>query len=182
MTAIAFTPLAKDDLELVREWRTRPDIARWMNTPGPMSAEAQRAWFERGRDDDSSEHYMVRVDSEPVGVINLADIDRRHRRASVGYYLGRPERVPIGALVMAYLLNDAFAREDLTLRKLTGEVLAANTRVLRMHEMLGYRRVGTLRDHVRKEDGWHDVVAWEILREDWLAQTRRFGRYVAPFR
>jgi UDP-4-amino-4,6-dideoxy-N-acetyl-beta-L-altrosamine N-acetyltransferase len=178
---VAFTPLAEPDLELVREWRTRPDIARWMNTPGPDSAAAQRAWFERRREDDTSEHWMVRVDGEPVGVINLAEIDRTHARASVGYYLGRPERVPIGALVMAYLLNHAFAREDLRLRKLTGEVLAGNERVLKMHEMLGYRRVGVFRDHIRKDDGWHDVVAWEMLREDWLAQARRFGRYVAPF-
>jgi UDP-4-amino-4,6-dideoxy-N-acetyl-beta-L-altrosamine N-acetyltransferase len=178
---VAFTPLAEPDLELVRQWRTRPDIARWMNTPGPPSAEAQRAWFERGRDDDTSEHWMVRVDGEPVGVINLAEIDRTHGRASVGYYLGRPERVPIGALVMAYLLNHAFAREDLQLRKLTGEVLGGNERVLQLHEMLGYRRVGVFRDHIRKDDGWHDVVAWEMLREDWLAQARRFARYVAPF-
>ena len=181
MTAISFTRLAEADLELVREWRTRPDIARWMNTPGPPSAEAQRAWFERTRDDDSAEHWMVRVDAEPVGVINLAEIDRAHRRASVGYYLGRPERVPIGALVMAYLLNEAFAREDPELRKVTGEVLGDNERVLKMHEMLGYRRVGVFRDHIRKEDGWHDVVLFELLREDWLAQAKRFGRYVAPF-
>jgi UDP-4-amino-4,6-dideoxy-N-acetyl-beta-L-altrosamine N-acetyltransferase len=181
VTAISFTALAEDDLELVREWRTREDIARRMNTPGPESAEAQRAWFERRREDDASEHWMVRVDGEPVGVVNLAEIDRRHGRASVGYYLGRPERAPIGALVMAYLLNDAFAREDLGLRKLSGEVLGDNERVLRVHEMLGYRRVGTLRDHIRKNDGWHDVVLWEMLREDWLAQAKRFGRYVAQF-
>lgn len=178
---VAFTPLAEPDLELVREWRTRPDIARWMNTPGPPSAAAQRAWFSARKDDDTSEHWMVRVDEVPVGVINLAEIDRAHRRASVGYYLGRPELVPIGALVMAYLLNHAFAREDLELRKLTGEVLGENDRVLKMHEMLGYRRVGVLRDHIHKDDGWHDVVLWELLREDWVAQERRFGRYVAPF-
>jgi UDP-4-amino-4,6-dideoxy-N-acetyl-beta-L-altrosamine N-acetyltransferase len=166
----------------VREWRTRPDIARWMNTPGPASAEAQRAWFARRQDDDTSEHWMVRVDGEPVGVINLAEIDRDNRRASVGYYLGRPERVPLGGLVMAYLLNDAFAREDLNLRKITGEVLGGNERVLKLHEMLGYRRVGVYRDHVGKDDGWHDVVLWELLREDWLSQARRFGRYVAAFR
>jgi UDP-4-amino-4,6-dideoxy-N-acetyl-beta-L-altrosamine N-acetyltransferase len=181
MTAIAFTRLGYDDLELVRAWRIRPDIARWMNTPGPASAEDQLAWFERRRDDETSEHWVVRADGEPVGVINLADIDRRHGRASVGYYLGRGERLPVGAYVMAYLLNHAFAREDLALRKLTGEVLAGNERVLRLHELLGYRRVGTFRDHIHKDDGWHDVVAWEILREDWLAQERRFGRYLAPF-
>jgi UDP-4-amino-4,6-dideoxy-N-acetyl-beta-L-altrosamine N-acetyltransferase len=61
-------------------------------------------------------------------------------------------------------------------------VLGGNERVLKLHEMLGYRRVGVYRDHVGKDDGWHDVVLWELLREDWVSQARRFGRYVAAFR
>ncbi|HUO69175.1 MAG TPA: UDP-4-amino-4,6-dideoxy-N-acetyl-beta-L-altrosamine N-acetyltransferase [Solirubrobacteraceae bacterium] len=180
MTEIVFSRLREEDLDLVRRWRSRADIEQWMYSPGPTDADAQRRWFQRVRRDPNSLHWVIRTDSVPVGVIHL-EIEPRHRRASIGYYLGRAELLPIGGLVMAYTLNYAFARDDLALRKIVGEVFADNRRVLRLHELLGYRVVGTLRDHALKQDGWHDVVVFEIMREQWDQMRSRLGRYVAPF-
>lgn len=178
MTVLRFARLRPEHLERVLMWRTRPDIASVMISEVEPAIEAQRRWFERISADPTMRHWMILWNERPIGVINLADIDRQHQRCSAGYYIGDRDFRSLGAMIPPYLYNHVFC--DLRLNKIYGEVVASNVAVLRMHAMHGYRQVGTLRKHIVKRGQFLDMVLVELLAEEWLSQPQ-YRRYVAKF-
>jgi aminoglycoside 6'-N-acetyltransferase len=63
---IAFEPLRKDDLPLVRDWLEREHVRRWWRDPIDESI----AEYEQAIDGlDTSDHYLIVVDGRPVGMI-----------------------------------------------------------------------------------------------------------------
>jgi hypothetical protein len=63
---IEFRPLTEDDLPLVEEWLRREHVARWWRDPLEIAVENRRAALDGRRDVD---HYLILVDSRPVGMI-----------------------------------------------------------------------------------------------------------------
>lgn len=178
MAVLRFAKLREEHLELVLAWRTRPDIASVMITDVEPDMDKQRRWFERVSSDPTVRYWTILWNERPIGVINLAAIDHRHKRCSAGYYVGDLDLRQFGAVIPAYLYNHVF--RDLGFHKIYGEVVASNAAALRMHAMHGYRQVGTLREHILKSGKFLDMVIVELLAEDWLAQPK-YRRYVAEF-
>jgi hypothetical protein len=61
-----------------------------------------------------------------------------------------------------------------------GEVLAGNTNILKMHDLLGYRALGVREGAVRKADGAHDLHLFELTRAAWERNAALFQPYRIP--
>jgi RimJ/RimL family protein N-acetyltransferase len=100
-----------------------------------------------------------------IGTCTLAELDATHRRAAVGYALGRPfwgrgymaEALPV-------LLRFAFDR--LRLHRITADVDPRNSPSLRALERLGFRREGYLREHYLVNGETQDGVLFGLLRSE----------------
>lgn len=178
MAVLRFAKITEEHLELILRWRTRPDIASVMISDVEPDMDEQRRWLEKISSEPAVRHWMILWNDRPIGVINLAEIDHRHKRCSAGYYIGDLDLRQLGAVIPPYLYNHVF--RDLGFNKIYGEVLASNSAALRMHAMHGYRQVGTLREHIFKDGRFMDMVVIELLASTWLAQPR-YRRYVAEF-
>ena len=162
-----FVPLRSEDLELVREWRNSPEVSQYMYTENFISKEQQEKWFEKIQQDESSKYWMIKYEDKNLGVANIVDIDRRNSKCNWGFYLGNSSirGKGIGAKVEFNVLNYVF--EELKLNKLVGEVFSFNEKVVKMHEKFGFRREGFLRNHIYKNDKFHDVVVIGLLSSEW---------------
>lgn len=178
---LRFRRMKERHLEIVMRWRVQPDVARYMLTDIEFNLENQRKWFRKIKRSSAAEYWIIESDSIPIGVLNLAAIDHHNRRASWGFYIGEAQYRSLGGLVPAYFYNYIFARADLNLRKLVGEVLDGNENIMKLHDLFGYRRVGVFRNHVFKNNRFHDVQIVELLREDWVVHGKRFEKYTASF-
>ncbi len=104
----------------------------------------------------------------PIGVVGLAELSHRDRRAVVGTWLGRPwwgsgANFEAKALV-AHL---AFAR--LGLERLGAYADVENGRSQTALERIGFVREGLLRRWHRHGTAAHDVHVYGLLREEWEA-------------
>lgn len=176
-----FRKMKESDLEMVMRWRVQPDVTRYMLSDVEFNLENQRKWFEKIKTSSSAEYWIMENDSIPIGVLNLADIDRYNRRASWGYYIGEAQYRSLGGLVPAYFYNYVFARADLNLHKLVGKVVDGNENIMKIHDVFGCRRVGVYRDHVFKNNLFHDVHLVELLHENWIVYGKKFENYTASF-
>jgi UDP-4-amino-4,6-dideoxy-N-acetyl-beta-L-altrosamine N-acetyltransferase len=176
-----FRRMQDADQEMVMNWRLQPAIADVMLTEITPDLTRQRRWFASVKDSDKARYWIIEFQGRPVGVINLADIDRINRHATWGIYLGEKMRSPIGGMIPAYFYNHVFSLAELNLHKLYGMVFESNTGIRKMHEICGYRQVGVHLDHVWRHGRFHNVHVVELLREDWLAKGPRFSRYQAHF-
>ena len=173
---IQFIKLEKEHLETVMRWRIKPEVSQYMITDVEYKLENQCRWFERIANDSTYRYWLISYQGIFIGLINLAAIDRIHLRCSAGYYIGEMEYRQLGAMIPPYLYNYVF--REMKFRKIYGEVMSENKKVLQMHKMHGFRQVGVYRDHIFKNGSFHDVVLIELLSETWLEQ-KRYQRYVA---
>lgn len=162
-----------DDAAMLLDWRTRPDVTRWMFTDVTHGVAEQRAWLERCDGRRDFRHFVIQAEGQDVGYLSFAGIDRANRRCTTGHYFAdAAERRRWGAYTHAFIMDYCF--EMLGLHKVVNSFMAGNTKVLKLQRLLHYRPVGVHRDHVFKDGRWHDVHVYEMLASDWAAHPHLF--------
>lgn len=164
--------LREEDLEMVMEWRMRPNITKYLNTDPILTIESQKEWFYKLQQDKSQIKWVIYVGSRPAGVISLADIDRVNLRCSWGYYIAETDvrSLKLTACLEWNLYDYVFL--NLKLNKLSNETFVANKEVAKIHQLCGSRIDGVLRQHIYKKGVFYDVAVGSILREEWLGRRK----------
>lgn len=101
-----------------------------------------------------------------VGAVSLVHISAWHRRADLGYWLGRPFWGHGYATEAAGALVD-YAFGCLSLHRVQAWHLVRNSASGRVMEKLGMHTEGFHRGFVRRGDVFEDVVSRAILEEEW---------------
>jgi ribosomal-protein-alanine N-acetyltransferase len=101
------------------------------------------------------------ADQTFLGTCDLSDIDRKNRRAEVGFILGR-EAWGQGYGLEAMRSVVAFAAST-GLRKLTARTHLGNRRSDALLEKLGFEQEGLLRGHIEKDGERRDCRVFGLL-------------------
>jgi UDP-4-amino-4,6-dideoxy-N-acetyl-beta-L-altrosamine N-acetyltransferase len=173
--------MRESDQAIVLAWRKREDIAQFMLTKVTHDLSIQIEWFKKIQNSTTDEYWIIENNGKSVGVINLSEIDRINRHATMGLYLGEKIYSIEGGLIPIYFYNFIFTRDDLILHKLHGKVLAINLPMLKMHSFCNYRNVGTYKDHIFRDGKYIDVHIVELFREDWMRIDNRFKNHFRSF-
>jgi ribosomal-protein-alanine N-acetyltransferase len=100
-------------------------------------------------------------DGDFVGTCDLSEIDRRHRRAEVGFMLGK------GAWGQGYALEAMQAVVGYAavsgLRRLVARIHLGNKRSENLLEKLGFKEEGLLRGHVLRDGERRDCLMFGLL-------------------
>jgi len=150
-------------------WRNSPDVAAYMYNDHQISQAEHDRWFEGVLAGGDRRYWIIEADGEPVGLANLVKIDRAASRCEWAYYLGEPSTrgKGLGARIEYVILRYVF--ETLGLNKLWCEVLVGNEAVWKLHLSFGFVREALLREHVRKDGRFQDVMGLGMLKRDWDA-------------
>ena len=106
---------------------------------------------------------MVRAGDEAfVGCCDLAEIDRRHHRAEVGFIVGRGYWGD-GYTLEAMQAVLSHAAQTLRLRRLTARTHLGNLRSVRLLERLGFQEEGLLRGYVDRDGERRDCQMFGLL-------------------
>lgn len=172
MTAptIILRDLTPDDRPRILTWRNSPEVAAFMYSDHAISRAEHDRWFDGLAGDPRRRYWIIEVNGEPVGLANLADIDRTNRRCAWAYYLASPSvrGLGVGSFVEFQVIEHVFG--TLGLDKLWCEVLASNEAVWKLHMLHGFEREALFRRHVLKNGEPVDVIGLGLLAEDWAAR------------
>ncbi len=174
-----FVKLREEHLEQVLKWRKSEHVTRFMYTDVEDNIEKQFRWYQRISNDSTCRYWVIYIKEQPIGLVSINDIDDVNCRATWAYYIGDMNFSMVGAMIGPYLYNYAF--ETYKLHKLSGEVMAENINVRKIHQMHGSREVGFYRDHVFKNGQYHDIYIYEMLAEEWEKKKVKFRKYVGVF-
>ncbi|MEQ5868863.1 UDP-4-amino-4,6-dideoxy-N-acetyl-beta-L-altrosamine N-acetyltransferase [Sagittula sp. NFXS13] len=158
-------PATEVDLGHMRAWRNHPAVRAMMYTQHEISADEHASWWARTQTDESAQYLIYERDGRPIGVVGVTQIDRRNGTANWAFYAD-PDAPRGSGSCMEYLAL-TYVFETLGLRKLNCEVLARNSRVLRMHLRFGFAEEGVFRDHVLIDGLAETVHRLAIFAEDW---------------
>jgi UDP-4-amino-4,6-dideoxy-N-acetyl-beta-L-altrosamine N-acetyltransferase len=164
--SVKLRKVAPSDSARLLAWRNAPEVSAYMYTDHNISQVEHDRWFAAINAPDRR-YWVITLDDQPVGLANLARIDRLSKRCEWAYYLGESSTRGrgVGSSVEYIVLRHVF--ETLKLNKLWCEVLASNEAVWKLHESFGFTREALFREHAFKAGKFEDVVGLGILASDW---------------
>jgi ribosomal-protein-alanine N-acetyltransferase len=104
-----------------------------------------------------------------AGVIFISNLNLRHKKAEIAYWLGKDYRGK-GLMSDALQLLLRFTFRELKLNRVTAYVFPENTGSYVLLEKGGFTREGLLRDYVIHRRRRKDCLVYSILKEEWVAK------------
>jgi RimJ/RimL family protein N-acetyltransferase len=102
-----------------------------------------------------------------MGSLTLFNLDFNHRRAEIGYALGR-EHWGQGYMNEALQAVLAYAFETLDLHRIEADIDPRNIASIKTVERLGFKREGYLRERWQINGEIQDAFFYGLLRQEWL--------------
>jgi len=167
--------IKKEDLTMIMNWRMAPHITKYMYTDPDLTLEKQKKWFESVSNDQSCLYWIITVDEEDVGLINLYDIDNKNKRCGWAYYIANLDFRGKGIAKQLELNLYRFVFEVLEFNILWCDVFGFNDKVVRLHKIYGSEIEGVLKEHIYKNDEFHDIVKMAVLKSKWPTIKEKYN-------
>lgn len=153
------------DPEVMRYWSTPPLADR--NAASKLVSEIHESFKRR---ELLKWGIALRKDDTLIGSVTLFHPDFTHRRAEIGYALGRAHW---GQGYMQETLKAVltYAFEVLEFHRIEADVDPRNVASIRTLERLGFQREGYLRERWQVNGEIQDAIFYGLLRPDWEAQA-----------
>jgi ribosomal-protein-alanine N-acetyltransferase len=160
---------------------SHPEVMRYWSTPPLADREAAANLIEKIQEDWKRRVILkwgiaLRTDDQLIGSLTLFNLDFNHRRAEIGYALGR-DHWGKGYMNEALMAVLKYAFEVLDLHRIEADVDPRNAASIKTLERLGFKREGYLRERWQVNGEIQDAFYYGLLRRDWVGQVK--GNQVA---
>lgn len=98
-----------------------------------------------------------------VGMISLFRVNRMHKKAGIGYWIGKKYRNQ-GLMSEAEKAILDFAFNKLKLNKIKGEAMTENKGSNILFKKFGFRKIGIEKEDLIKKGKKKDIYSWELLK------------------
>lgn len=164
--------IKKEDLEMIRIWRMRPDITKYLNSDPVLTMEDQIKWYKKICESDKEFYWLLEVDDTAAGVVSLVNMDETAKSIHTGVYIAEKSKRSLRLIIdLQWNLYD-YAFDCLGMHKVCEEVFTDNKAVLKILDLCGSKVEGQLRDHVYKNGCYYDITVRGILREEWMEKKK----------
>lgn len=168
--------IREEDLENIMRWRMDEDITRYMNTNPKLTMDKQKAWFAAIQASSDVAYWLIQVDGQPAGVVNLTGLDNPEGDLGWAYYMGEKRLRSIGTAISLEMSMYDHVFLNLQKRAVYSDVFTLNKGVIQLHKMCGCEIVEEKKNHVCKEGVWYDVTFMCMTAQRWL-EIRRTKKY-----
>ncbi|MBC2349321.1 spermidine N1-acetyltransferase [Listeria welshimeri] len=160
-------PLEREDLKFVHRLNNDAKImSYWFEEPYEAFVELQEL-YDKHIHDQSERRFILELDGQMVGLVELMEIDYIHRRAEFQIIID-PKFQGHGYAVSATKLAMKYAFHVLNLHKLYLVVDKVNEKAIHVYEKVGFIREGELIDEFFVDGTYHDAIRMCIFQHQYL--------------
>ncbi|HAO6014727.1 TPA: spermidine N1-acetyltransferase [Listeria monocytogenes] len=159
-------PLEREDLKFVHRLNNDAKImSYWFEEPYEAFVELQEL-YDKHIHDQSERRFILELDGQMVGLVELMEIDYIHRRAEFQIIID-PKFQGHGYAVSATKLAMKYAFHVLNLHKLYLVVDKVNKKAIHVYEKVGFIREGELIDEFFVDGTYHDAIRMCIFQHQY---------------
>ena len=174
--SVTLRAIQESDLENIMRWRMDEEITKYMNTNPKLTLEGQKKWLASLRENEDVRYWLIEVDGNPAGVINLTGLTKPDGNLGWAYYVGEKKlRSMKTALALEMSMYD-YAFDVLQKNAVYGDIFTLNQGVIALHKLCGCEIVEEKKNHVCKEGVYYDVTFMRMTAENWK-QIRESKKY-----
>lgn len=162
---IFLRPMTSEDTDLIVAWRNSDGVRRNFIYQEPFTRESHENWIRTMVNTGKVVQLMIcrLSDERPLGSVYIRDIDRHHNKAEYGIFIGESQERGRGLGTAAARLMLRYCFEEERLHRVFLRVLASNARAMRSYEKAGFMKEAYLRDDVRINGQYCDIVLMAAL-------------------
>lgn len=164
--------ITRDDLPHYIVWVNDPEVTRHLLLYLPMNLDDETDWYERQRQDATSQNFAIVVTEEQrlIGSIGLMKIDYKDQNAELGIMIGDKTQWGQGYGQEAIQLLLDFAFTQMNLHRIYLRVDAGHTAGIRCYQRCGFIEEGRLRQAIYHHGHFEDQLLMSVLRSEYPSQ------------
>lgn len=109
----------------------------------------------------------TRDDEAVIGLANLDSVNYINGNTELGIAITAVDRQGQGFAEEALRLLIAYCFEEMRLHRIFARIMSGNEPSLRLFRKLGFKEEGRLREHVRREGSFMDMIFMGLLEDEW---------------
>lgn len=161
--------MAPEDTDLIIKWRNSDSVRKNFIYQAPFTREGHERWTRTMIDTGKAVQMMI-CEAEgdtPLGSVYIRDVDRTHNKAEYGIFIGEAAARGRGIGTASAKLMLRYCFEEEGLHRIYLRALSGNIQAIRSYEKAGFRKEACLRDDVRIDGEYRDIVWMAVLRTEW---------------
>ncbi len=165
---IYLRPMTKDDTDLIVAWRNKDEVRKHFIYQELFTRQSHEHWIETMVDTGKVVQMIIcsQDTDQPFGSVYIRDIDMQHRKGEYGIFIGEDDARGKGIGTQAAKRMIEYAFETLKLHRLFLRVFADNLQAVRSYEKAGFVREAYLKDDVRIDGKYHDIILMAIINQE----------------
>ena len=165
------------DTKMLHRWINNKKLNRFLGAEIPISLAKEKKIVRQMVKSKGSKHFIIELveTKEPIGMMSLHHINKKHRRAFTGAYLAYAKHWGKGYGSDAKMVLLKYAFTKLKLNRVESHAFPHNPRSVRYSLKCGYKREGLLRQSMCKKGKFYDSIILGVLKQDWLKVAKRQG-------
>lgn len=160
------------DTENIIKWRNSDFVREHFIYQALFTKESHERWIKTMVETGKVDQLIICVKDDssmadmPIGSVYIRDIDLVHKKAEYGIFIGEENARGKGYGSMAASLMIEYCFKQLKLHKLFLRVFADNEQAIRSYEKAGFVKEAYLKDDVRIQGKYRDIVLMGILNTE----------------
>ena len=167
-TDIYLRLMNEEDTDRIIKWRNTEFVRQNFIYRELFTRQGHENWVRTMVDTGKVVQFIIikKADDKPVGSVYLRDIDRTHKKAEYGIFIGEEEALGKGYGTQAARMMIDYAFHEEGLHKLMLRVLAKNVRARRSYEKAGFVGEAYLKDEVFLDGRYQDVIYMAVINNE----------------
>lgn len=164
---IYLEPITPADTGRIVRWRNQQFVRENFIYRELFTPDSHNKWLRDVVEKGRAEQFIIYVKPEdkPVGSVYLRDIDFQNEKAEYGIFIGEKDYLEKGIGSEAAMLITDYGFDVLRLHKIMLRVFASNKRAIASYEKVGFKKEGYLRDEVKIEGQYRDIVYMAMINK-----------------
>lgn len=157
---IYLRPMNRADTDAIVAWRNSDDVRKNFIYQALFTRESHENWIRTMVETGKVVQMIIcgLGTDRPLGSVYIRDIDRQHRKAEYGIFIGEAAARGRGVGTAAARLMLRYCFEEEGLHRVYLRAFADNVQAVRSYEKAGFVREGLLRDDVCVGGKYRDIV------------------------
>jgi RimJ/RimL family protein N-acetyltransferase len=173
---LKFKEITSLDLELLMNWRMRPEVNNFMATSPQLNMDSQLKWFNEYENNISELRYMIIFKNVPIGSVFFSSIDFVEKSAvGPGWFIVEKKEITLNIIIDIYQTALYIGFNILNLNRLEGEVLTINDSVARLISINGMKLKEKEFKNIIKENTLLSIDRYELLKDEWISNDISFS-------
>lgn len=161
--------MTDEDTDEIVRWRNLEEVRKRFIYQKPFTAQGHREWIQNMVETGKVVQLMIcdLYTDRPLGSVYVRDIDREHSKGEYGIFIGEDDARGRGVGTVAARLMLRYCFGEMKLHRVFLRALADNLQAIRSYEKAGFQREALLREDVKINEEYRDVILMGILESEY---------------